>query len=83
MAGTSWPSLVAGRKAKASEVESKFDWLEGSLVPMSGGSTTDGSYDLGSTTAQWNNCYVKTAYYLNGTNLQTIIAIYGILKTGV
>lgn len=58
MAGTTWPSLVAGRKAKASEVEAKFDWLEGSLVPQNSGSTTDLSYDLGTSTARWRGLWV-------------------------
>lgn len=60
MAGTTWPALTAGRKAKASEVESKFDWIEGSIVPMSGGSQTDGAYDLGSATARWLGVYCKS-----------------------
>ena len=40
MAGTSWPALTSGFKAKGSEVELKFDWIEGSIVPMNGGSMT-------------------------------------------
>ena len=58
MAGTTWPSLIAGRKAKATEVEAKFDWLEGSLVPMLSGSTTDLTYDLGTSTARWRGLWV-------------------------
>jgi len=47
MAGSTWPALTAGAKAKASEVEAKFDWLEGDIVPMSGGSKADATYDVG------------------------------------
>lgn len=57
MAGSTWPALVAGNKAKASEVESKFDWLEGSLVPMNSGASTDAVFDIGTTTAAWKNAY--------------------------
>lgn len=61
MAGTSWPTLTAGRKAKASEVESKFAWIQGSLAPMNGGSMTDAAYDLGTTTAQWRYVYAAAS----------------------
>lgn len=60
MAGSSWPSLTAGKIARASDVESKFDWLEGSLVPMSAGSTTDSVHDLGTTTAYWRTIYTRS-----------------------
>ena len=52
-----WPTLTEGRKAKASEVEAKFDWLEGAQLPMSGGNFTTGVYDIGSVTYKWNNGY--------------------------
>lgn len=57
MAGSSWPALVAGAKARASDVESKFDWIEGNIVPMTGGSQTDAAYDLGTSAARWRNGY--------------------------
>lgn len=59
MSGTLWPALVAGAKAKASEVESKFDWIEGDLVPMTGGTKTDASYDLGTASFRWRSLYVS------------------------
>lgn len=62
MAGTVWPILTAGLKAKASEVESKFDWIEGTIVPMSAGAKTDAAYDLGEAANQWNNIYGVTLY---------------------
>jgi len=49
MAGTVWPTLIASTRAKASEVEAKFDWLEQDIVPMSGGTKADASYDIGQT----------------------------------
>lgn len=62
MAGTSWPTLTDGQKFKASAVEAKFDWLEGSVIPHSGGVVADGVYDLGTSTARWNNMYGKNLY---------------------
>lgn len=50
-----WPTLTDGKKAKASEVESKFDWLEGTQLPMSGGNLTTGAYDIGSSAYQWRS----------------------------
>jgi len=55
MAGSSWPALVAGAKAKASEVEAKFDWVEGDIVPMIGGTKTDATYDLGESSFRWRD----------------------------
>jgi len=57
MAGTSWPSLAAGQPARAADVENKFDWIEGSITPMTGGNQTDNTYDLGTSTARWSNIY--------------------------
>jgi len=59
MAGTSWPDLEGGQKARASDVEAKFDWIEGSIVPMVAGNKTDGAYDLGESSYRWNVGYIK------------------------
>ena len=67
-----WPDLVAGKKAKASEVEAKFDYLEGTLWPMSGGEATDSAYDLGLSTAYWRAGWVKS---LNPTSTANGVAI--------
>jgi hypothetical protein len=77
MAGTTWPALVAGRKAKASEVELKFDWIEGSIAPMLGGSMTDGVYDLGTSTAQWNYVYAKSGFILSGVDVRLYAFLLG------
>lgn len=63
MSGASWPSLVAGAKAKASEVELKFDWIEGDWLPFAAGTKTDATYDLGSTSFQWRNLYLSGGYF--------------------
>lgn len=72
MAGTSWPALTSGRRARGSDVELKFDWLEGSLMPMSGGSVTTGVHDLGTTTGYWRGVYANS---LNPTSTANGIAI--------
>jgi len=79
MAGTSWPALLAGRKARASDVESKFDWMEGSLVPMNSGASTDAALDIGTTTAQWRFIYVATtgAFMQGNTDMRVIQAVNG------
>lgn len=58
MAGSTWPSLVAGAKAKASEVESKFDWSEQDYVPHNAGTRTDNTYDLGTATHRWRDLHM-------------------------
>lgn len=87
-----WPSLVEGKKAKASEVESKFDWLEGTQYPMINGQLTTGVYDIGSATYQWRHGYFSNGIVVNGytittanINPQAWISIYnqgGILTIG-
>lgn len=59
MSGTVWPSLVAGARAKASEVESKFNWIEGDFLPFNAGTQTDDTYDLGSVTINWVDGWFK------------------------
>jgi len=66
MAGSSWPTLTAGNKARASDVEAKFDWIEGNIVPMTGGNTTDGAFDLGTSLARWRSLYTSSHVYLGG-----------------
>lgn len=55
MAGSVWPLLLPGSKAKASDVENKFAWLEGDIVPMSGGTRADATYDMGSEPFRWRD----------------------------
>lgn len=72
MAGSSWPTLTAGAVARASDVNAHFAWLEGSIVPQSGGFATDNTYDLGSVTTNWRTIY---AYSINGTSTAKGLAI--------
>lgn len=60
MAGVSWPTLAAGSRARGSDVELKFDWIEGDLVPMLAGSKTTGAYDLGTSAFKWRSAYFST-----------------------
>lgn len=55
-----WPDLAAGAKARASDVEAKFDWLEGDIWPQAGGSTTDGAFDLGGSGKSWRAAWVNS-----------------------
>jgi len=68
MSGTVWPSLVAGAKAKASEVESKFDWMEGDFLPFSAGTKTDQTYDLGSSSFKWVDGWFSGRVYVGAGN---------------
>lgn len=68
-----YPTLTAGRVARASDVESKFDWLEHSIWPMANGNFTDNTYDLGnSTTAMWRTLW---AHSWNATTTAQGVAI--------
>lgn len=70
MAGTSWPTLTPGNRAKASEVENKFDWLEGDIVPMLGGAKADAAYDLGQSSFRWRDIH-SSRQFLGGAGSVT------------
>lgn len=72
MAGTSWPTLTAGAIARASDVNAHFAWIEGDIVPQSGGSQTTGAYYLGTTGAMWLGVYTKS---INPTSTANGVAI--------
>ena len=55
-----WPALTAGAKARASDVEAKFDWLEGHLWPQVGGTTTTGVFDLGGDGKSWRSLWATS-----------------------
>lgn len=63
MAGSTWPTLTANAKAKASEVEAKFDWVEQDIVPMTGGTKTDATYDLGTSSFRWRDLWLSRAVF--------------------
>ncbi len=78
-----WPTLTEGRKAKASEVEAKFDWLEGAQLPMTGGNFTTGVYDIGSAAYNWKTGYFNTVVvggYTVSSGLSLIQGVRGWLS---
>lgn len=58
MAGTTWTTFSISTTVSAVAMNNNFDWLEGHLAPMLGGSTTTGVYDLGTTTARFHDLFV-------------------------
>jgi hypothetical protein len=74
----SWPSLVDGKKAKASEVESKFSWLEGDILPMVGGEFTTGVYNIGSPAYQWDSAYFSDNLVIGGNTITSSMVGMGI-----
>ena len=68
-----WPALTAGQRARASDVEAKFDFSEKHLWPHGGGDVTDSTYNLGDTTAAyWLGVYAKS---INPTSTAAGVAI--------
>jgi hypothetical protein len=67
-----WPTLTDGKKAKASEVEAKFTWLEGDQLPMVGGQLTTGVYNIGSSAYRWQTGYFNEVYADNLVTTATI-----------
>ena len=53
MAGSAWNVFAPLTKIKSSTHNQNFEWIQGNIVPMSLGNTTDAAYDLGQTTARW------------------------------
>lgn len=68
MAGTSWVDFVDNTKARAEDVNKNFDWIQGSIVPMNAGATTNGVYDLGITGKAWKDLFMTGTLYLGGTD---------------
>lgn len=84
MAGLTWPSLVAGARAKASEVEAKFDWFEGHLVPMLNGARVSDTYDIGEPSTRWRNMYLSGGLFLaDGSPTSPSIANASNADTGI
>jgi hypothetical protein len=83
MAGTAWPLLVAGQKARASEVTSKFEWIENHLVPMVGGTRTDNTYDLGESSHRWRDIRISRQILLPAGSDTTPSLSHESVATGV
>lgn len=62
MAGSSWPTFTQNTRTKASEVDLRFDWLEGDIVPQLAGIKADATYDLGLSTFRWRDIYASRQY---------------------
>lgn len=71
-ASSTWPELIANRKAKASEVESKFDWIQGNIYSHYGGNHTDSVYNIGTVAARFSGVYTRS---LNPTTTAAGIAL--------
>ena len=91
MAGSTWHTFTPGTVAKSSEVNENFDWLEGSLAPMVGGSMTTAIYDLGTTTAAWRNLYLSgnivlggdTITSFDGTSIEATNGVVSVRTSGI
>lgn len=55
MAGSSWPTFTQNTRAKASEIDARFEWLEQDIVPMNNGTRFDDTYDLGTSLHRWRD----------------------------
>lgn len=53
--GALWPTLRPLGTAAAADMTSKFEWLEGNILPQSGGALTASAYDIGSASYKWAN----------------------------
>lgn len=59
MSGSTWTVFSPGAKAKATEVNANFDWIEQTFLPFNAGTSTDNTYDLGSSTFRWRDLYLS------------------------
>ena len=72
MAGTTFNTFTAGTPIRSSEMDANFDWLTRDIVPQLNGNTTDGAYDLGTSTAAWRRAYVQ---FINPTTTEAPLTI--------
>lgn len=73
MAGTTWNTFADATKAKASDVNENFDWLEGSIMPHAAGVNTNNAYDLGEHNFKWSTCWIGTSIEINGMTLTSLV----------
>lgn len=70
MAGTSWVNFLSNTKARAEDVNSNFDWIEGDIVPQTAGSKTNGVYDIGEVTFAWKDGFFNgIGYFMGGLRM--------------
>lgn len=55
--GATWPALRENFTAAAEDMTSKFEWVEGDRLPMSGGVLTTTVFNIGSSSYNWNTAY--------------------------
>jgi hypothetical protein len=68
---TSFVTMVAGTKARASHVNTNFDVLRGHLLPLTTDTATssNNTHDLGATDHYWRKIYLGQAPFINGSQL--------------
>lgn len=66
---TTWNVMVAGTKARASQVNANLDNFRGHLLPIdpNTAASAHNTYDLGATDAYWKRVWLKEAPYINGS----------------
>lgn len=68
---TSYVTMVAGTKARASHVNTNFSNHRGTLIPINEDtqSASDATHDLGSSEHRWRNIYLQNAPFVGGFQL--------------
>lgn len=68
---TSYVTMVAGTKARASHVNTNFSNHRGTLLPINEDTQTasDATHDLGSSEHRWRNLYLQNAPFVGGFQL--------------
>lgn len=71
---TSFFTMVAGNKAKASEANTNWSATRGHIIPINADTQTSShqTHDLGASDHHWRRLYVKEPPYVNGTQLGKI-----------
>lgn len=68
---TSFITLIAGSKARASHVNTNFSNFRGHLLPIdpNTAASANATYDLGASDAKWRRIYLDQAPFINGQQL--------------
>lgn len=71
---TSFVTMVAGTKARASDVNTNFSNFRGHILPINSDTQTSShnTHDLGATDHYWRRLYIGTAPFINGAQLGRI-----------
>lgn len=68
--GATWPTL-ANRTASAADLTAKFEWAEGTRLPMANGVLANNTYDLGETASVWKAGYFNNIV-MSGTTFTSV-----------